>query len=636
MNIVEFLQHLKLREGNLFLDITQTSALYPIFYQWAFFIALCLFVFEGIKRKVPLGAWLVFSSFTTVFIVIGSKLGAYRIDEIHTFFAQGYLPPQNGKNAIGAALFAALGLWVLKKSIGFKGDVWSAFAYFLPTIMLIQRMGCLAAGCCYGKPTAGAGVQYFGPSKLRDLQIHAELITRQQDFTAQIHATPIYYMLVALLTLLLLFVVRRKVQSVSLVYISLGMMSLGRFIVDFFRDPLSHPNLANEIWGVKTLQWGALVLFITMIALIIYTEKKPKPTPTTIEIDPKKNNLALWVLSLIIYLVQDFFTPEEKWVLWLQLSAAGLFNIRYIWLQTKKLQPTLLTTLWVLSAFTLVAQVQPYDKYFNRASNPMDSTYAYRTYLKTGHSNLILPVTYFPCKTLDYTGGGCSTPAEPYCAERLLSDPYGPQYQLLYLGLEQQYRDFSSEYTWFCGVDVFRELFTNKEFEHVKRLTTLHMYSGFEYNNAFGGKIGLRLGQNFDPDIIEKQQLHSSVAWSIRTWLGSKRYFYVEMGINDENTFMPTHIGSINYQFNFSFWRDIEVFKRMSIGFTSFSNLQYYNPYNQLHIGYLEGFFELENKLQIRPSIGITEYVNPSISTERHLFFGIKGNFELGRTTKVK
>lgn len=123
-------------------------------------------------------------------------------------------------------------------------------ACLLPLGIAVARLGCLLHGCCYGKPT-------LFPIAL----VFPGFDGAARPVGVPLHATQLYLSLVGAATFLV--ILRRRLPSRrwagQLTVESLGMLSLGRFLVEFLRADNRGPTIAL---GMPLTQVVALALCV--------------------------------------------------------------------------------------------------------------------------------------------------------------------------------------------------------------------------------------------------------------------------------------------------------------------------------------------------------------------------------------
>lgn len=207
-------------------------------------------------KNFPLNRKEIF--FVALLLLLASLLGARGLflalhwDSIKFKFL--YLFSIHGGFAyLGALLFSIATLF--SYSIIKKIKFFALIDYGMPYLLLSQafvRIGCLFAGCCYGKPTA----KPFG------------LIFKTVDGLAR-HPTQIYEALGLLLTYLIgRFAYKRKAKEAGFTFaITLGLYGLGRFFVEYLRT--DSPTI---FLNLTLAQLSCLSLVLIALAIITLRE----------------------------------------------------------------------------------------------------------------------------------------------------------------------------------------------------------------------------------------------------------------------------------------------------------------------------------------------------------------------------
>lgn len=158
----------------------------------------------------------------------------------------------------GGLIGAVLGAWLAAKYFSRRlRDFFPVFLPVFPLIHAIGRVGCFAAGCCYGmeadwgiafsnSPIAPNGVKLV-PVQL--LEAGAEL----------------------LICFLLLWCAHRWGNSLRLLGVYFLAYAPIRFVLEFFRGDLER----GIFWSVSTSQWISLGIFAAGCVLL-YLARKPK------------------------------------------------------------------------------------------------------------------------------------------------------------------------------------------------------------------------------------------------------------------------------------------------------------------------------------------------------------------------
>ena len=166
----------------------------------------------------------------------------------------------------GLILAVAVAFWYIHRH---RLPFWTTCDVFAPGIALghvTGRLGCLAAGCCYGRPTDVAWAITF-----TDPQAAANVGT---PLGIPLHPTQLYEAGAALLILGLLLATERRgrVFAGRTFWSYMLLYAISRFAVEFYRgDP------RGEFLGLSTSQVIALVLAPLSLAMLAYLSRTTPP-----------------------------------------------------------------------------------------------------------------------------------------------------------------------------------------------------------------------------------------------------------------------------------------------------------------------------------------------------------------------
>jgi phosphatidylglycerol:prolipoprotein diacylglycerol transferase len=173
----------------------------------------------------------------------------------------------------GLILAVAVAFWYIAKH---RMPFWRTCDVFAPAIALghvTGRLGCLAAGCCYGKPTDVAwAIKFTNP-------LAANVGT---PLNIPLHPTQLYEAGAELLILgILLFTERRgRAFEGRTFWLYMLLYAVSRFIIEFYRgDP------RGAMFGVSTSQFISLILGPLAVIMLLYlrraTPSVPQPQRST-------------------------------------------------------------------------------------------------------------------------------------------------------------------------------------------------------------------------------------------------------------------------------------------------------------------------------------------------------------------
>lgn len=153
----------------------------------------------------------------------------------------------------------AYGIYFCRKH---NADAWNIADHFAPALALghgIGRLGCFAAGCCYGAPTSLPwGVRFTHPQSLVDPAL----------LGVPLHPTQLYEFLgnIFLFSLLHMVLVKlrdRKYMQGGVFLFYILFYALLRFVIEFFRVD----DRGAFALGLSPSQWIALAAFIAALSI---------------------------------------------------------------------------------------------------------------------------------------------------------------------------------------------------------------------------------------------------------------------------------------------------------------------------------------------------------------------------------
>ena len=217
------------------------------------------------NRIMDLGIWIIISA------LAGAKLLLLVIDfKTFTSSWSAFMTLLRSAGVFYGGLIAAVvvALWYLKRH---KMPMWTVTDVFAPGIALghvVGRLGCLFAGCCFGRRTAVPWAITF----------HSEFAAQNVGTPLEVplHPTQIYEAGAELLILVLLLTTERRGKpfpgrtfwSYMLLY------GISRSIIEFYRgDP------RGMIWGFSTSQFLSLLIVPLAIAMLVILSRRPAPAP---------------------------------------------------------------------------------------------------------------------------------------------------------------------------------------------------------------------------------------------------------------------------------------------------------------------------------------------------------------------
>jgi phosphatidylglycerol---prolipoprotein diacylglyceryl transferase len=219
------------------------------------------------NRVMDLGIWIIVSA------LAGAKLLLLMVewDTYTASFSQLLTLVRSGGVFYGGLIAAVIvALWYLWRH---RMPVWQVTDVFAPGIALghvIGRLGCLFAGCCFGKPTSVPWAITFH-NKYAEQNVGTPL-------EVPLHPTQLYEAGAELLILVVLLATERKGRpfpgrtfwGYMLVY------GISRFIIEFYRG-----DSRGAVGMFSTSQFVSLLIIPLSIVMLVYLRRRSTPEPTS-------------------------------------------------------------------------------------------------------------------------------------------------------------------------------------------------------------------------------------------------------------------------------------------------------------------------------------------------------------------
>ena len=216
-------------------------------------------------RVLDLGIYIIIAA------LIGAKLLLFVVD-----FDQFSASPQDllslarsgGVFYGGLILAVVVAFWYIGRH---KMPFWTTSDVFAPGIALghvTGRLGCLAAGCCYGKPTdVPWAIIFSNPAAAANVGTPLGI---------PLHPTQIYEAGAELLILIFLLATEKRGRYFAgrTFWAYMFLYAVSRYIVEIYRgDP------RGEVFGVSTSQFISLVLAPLSVVMLVWLSRTSPETP---------------------------------------------------------------------------------------------------------------------------------------------------------------------------------------------------------------------------------------------------------------------------------------------------------------------------------------------------------------------
>jgi phosphatidylglycerol:prolipoprotein diacylglycerol transferase len=247
---------------------------YGVLLAASYLLGLRLAMWRAKKRGLDANRVLDLGIYIIIAALIGAKLLLLIVDfdQFRRDPAEIWTLVRSGGVFYGGLIVAVVvAFWYIwKHNLPF----WTTCDVFAPGIALghvTGRLGCLAAGCCYGKPTdVGWGIVFTNPLA------YANVGT---PLNVPLHPTQIYEAAAELVILILLLATERKGRYFPgrTFWLYMFLYAVSRYVIEIYRgDP------RGVILGMSTSQFISVVLAPLSIAMLVWLARTgPEPTMET-------------------------------------------------------------------------------------------------------------------------------------------------------------------------------------------------------------------------------------------------------------------------------------------------------------------------------------------------------------------
>ena len=216
------------------------------------------------NKVLDLGIWVIIAA------LIGAKALLFIVDfDQFTSSWQEFTTLLRSGGVFYGGLLAAtvVCIYLLRKH---RLPLWQSADLFAPGIALgytVGRLGCLLAGCCYGRPTdVPWAITFTDP--IANVNVGTPL-------NVPLHPTQIYESIAGVLILVLVLVLERRGRSFPgrTFWTFVLLYSVSRFAIEFFRG-----DDRGMVGDLSTSQFISIVLFPLSIAMLWYLGRPERPS----------------------------------------------------------------------------------------------------------------------------------------------------------------------------------------------------------------------------------------------------------------------------------------------------------------------------------------------------------------------
>ena len=231
------------------------------------------------NKVLDLGIWVIIAA------LVGAKALLFVVDFQHfTSSWQEFTTLLRSGGVFYGGLIAAVVVCIhqLRKH---KLPLWTSGDLFAPGIALgymVGRLGCLAAGCCYGKPAdVPWAITFTDPAA--NLNVGTPL-------NVPLHPTQLYESAAGLVILLLLLAIERRGRAFPgrTFWLFVLLYSVSRFVIEFYRGD-DRGFVMNML---STSQFISVILGPLSIVMLWYLSRPSQPPASETPARPRKPRFA--------------------------------------------------------------------------------------------------------------------------------------------------------------------------------------------------------------------------------------------------------------------------------------------------------------------------------------------------------
>jgi prolipoprotein diacylglyceryltransferase len=299
------------------INIQILNWVYPLMYLAAFLVGVCYIFMQAVRNRWPLDTVLLMLGCTVTAAVIGSKIVMIPSGMFWATIDTWELPEVAGKSFLGGVAGGVAGMLIAIRILRMPLVIADTVAFVLPASLLLGRVGCLFAGCCFGTPTGASwGITYPAGSHAHTAHLQAGWIDPENIASLAVHPVPLYEMLFCITIIVLILMLRKHLtRPGNQMFAILALYSILRFGGEFFR----HSSQENILSTAQIATAFAAILFLS---IIIYRESKEGTNTSVVQVQIESRIALILTLWVFVIIPGNWFSPVES--ILLQWTLFGL------------------------------------------------------------------------------------------------------------------------------------------------------------------------------------------------------------------------------------------------------------------------------------------------------------------------
>lgn len=527
----------------------------------------------GIRKKYSSSAWLTIVATLMTLFIAGIKLMGYPIHEWSSLITSSSGEPAYSKFVPGGILFFAIGLMLVQWLMKFRTSIMDSMILVLPWMVVIQRTGCFINGCCYGKPAdLPWAVSY--PSGTSAFEHYTETGETHAGelFTFGLHPAQLYMVIGALLAWFIIWKTRRIWKSKgSRAIFGMLLLSMIRFVVEFFRETPETKWYSQSYLGINYLQWTILILALVFTAELIRKERGTKLVAAEIHLqeDLSRTVGLLFIVILLIWNLRRLFEIQELLLLQVLVTAALAVTVYQLYLAVTLSLTKLGLIMISLIGFTTMSQALIKTEADSIRKDTIKTWFNFSVAGSTGR---------YEHRMRDCSGNITQR-------ELMNQATGGVDFSYHYQPNDKNKFDFGAR-GWISDIDNLSN----------KRDSGYFTYGINPYINYNQRSIGLGLGLTVFKPV--DYYLSVGVLPSVYLRLGPEDRFFVDAGFQDQ-MMLNGHLSNFHIGLGSGFKTQGQAVFRTGVSFAGFENGTIDDQANF----YLTGDFRIDDRFLIKPGL---------------------------------
>ncbi len=318
---------------------------------------------SGMRAGFSKGPWLASLAILFIALVTGMRLGGLPPSAWTNLMNGEFMSVHHsGFSLMGGMLLFLPVFFLLQRQFKWSMEVMDRIAICIPLVIAIGRLGCLFAGCCSSDACSMPwGVSYGSGTPVFMGQVRLGMLDPASLFSNPVHPFPVYVILVNLAIWGSLIYLRKILTTKGkIALLTLALLFLSRFILEFFRNPVTNHGFGMPVLGLKVAQWILLVIGLITLWKALYYKNSILPEDEEKTISPYPYSWMIILAFAFVLITWNLYTNLEIIILTVVIIPLILHITLSAWKRNVSFPDTMLRWAYLPSLVALVI-VMPTD-----------------------------------------------------------------------------------------------------------------------------------------------------------------------------------------------------------------------------------------------------------------------------------